>query len=434
MAKQRLTVELDDATIRGLAVLGDPPDVLARLAETAVDGVGRSGHQQRLKTDESLQVERDNADNRDAEALDRVETKADKVVKTARARADEIVHSARDDADDERRARSRAREASSARERSKADVELENERSTADAVLATERAERRRYLVDLVAIERDATDKHLIGERTDVDTVMLDQREANERLVGATIRAQELADEAEAAQKRAEESERELHKVAEFREMFIGILGHDLRTPVSSISMSTGALLRRGNLDEKDAEAAARIIRATQRMTRMIAELLDLTRSRLGGGFPIQRKPTDLRDVCRNVVEEFEAAVELEVEGDVTGTWDSDRLAEALSNLAGNGIEYATPGTAVIVRARADGPDVVVEVCNQGIAIPADVLPFIFEPFRRGNPQEKSANGNLGLGLYIAKQIIIAHDGTLDAHSAGGTTTFAVRLPRNRQD
>ena len=118
----------------------------------------------------------------------------------------------------------------------------------------------------------------------------------------------------------------------------------------------------------------------------------------------------------------------------MTGTWDSDRLAEALSNLAGNGIEYATPGTAVIVRARADGPDVVVEVCNQGIAIPADVLPFIFEPFRRGNPQEKSANGNLGLGLYIAKQIIIAHDGTLDAHSAGGTTTFAVRLPRSRQD
>jgi signal transduction histidine kinase len=165
-------------------------------------------------------------------------------------------------------------------------------------------------------------------------------------------------------------------------------------------------------------------------MTRMISQLLDLTRARLGGGFPLEPKPTDLGEVCRNVVEEFEAPIQLEVEGDVTGTWDPDRLAEALSNIAGNAIEHAAPGTTVAVKAHADGPEVVVEISNRGEPIPADVLPFIFEPFRRAR-QERSATGNLGLGLYIAKQIVNAGCGTLAAYSADGGTTFLMRLPRH---
>ncbi len=261
-------------------------------------------------------------------------------------------------------------------------------------------------------------------------TMIADLREANEKLIAAAIRAQELADEAAAAMQRAEESESELRAVAEFREMFIGILGHDLRNPLMSIRMAAALLLRRGQLDEQNAETAARIIRGGQRMSRMITQLLDLTRARLGGGLPIEPKPTDLREVCRNVVEEFEATIQLEVDGDVTGTWDEDRLAEVLSNLAGNAIEYATPGTVVRVKARADGGEVVVEVSNQGDPIPPDVLPFIFEPFRRARQREKSARGNLGLGLYIAHQIVLSHGGTLDAHSADGTTAFVMRLPR----
>ena len=113
----------------------------------------------------------------------------------------------------------------------------------------------------------------------------------------------------------------------------------------------------------------------------------------------------------------------------MTGTWDPDRLAEALSNIAGNAVEHAAPGTPVVVRAHPEGDEVVVEIINQGDPIPADVLPFIFEPFRRGK-RERSATGNLGLGLYIAKQIVLASGGTLDARSAGGTTTFVMRLPR----
>ncbi len=257
-----------------------------------------------------------------------------------------------------------------------------------------------------------------------------DLREANQQMVNATIRAQELTDDAEAANARTAESERELREVAEFRETFIGILGHDLRNPLSAIGFSATTLLRHGGLDLKAQQNVARIVHSKERMTKMISQLLDLTRARLGGGFSLEPKPTDLREVFQGVVEEFEAPIKVEVEGDMTGTWDPDRLAEALSNIAGNAIEHAVPGTPVVVKARAEGPEVVVEVSNQGAPIPPDVLPFIFEPFRRAKQYERSPTGNLGLGLYIAKQIVSSGSGTLVAYSTDGTTTFSMRLPR----
>ena len=231
------------------------------------------------------------------------------------------------------------------------------------------------------------------------------------------------------ARSAAEESERELRAMAEFREMFIGILGHDLRNPLAAIKMAAGLLQRSEQFGEQDKQAVALISNSARRMTRMINQLLDLTRARLGGGLPLELKPTDLREVCRSIVEEFEAAIRLEVEGDVTGIWDPDRLAEVVSNIAGNAIEHATPGTVVVVKARANGEQGIVEISNQGTAIPPDVLPFIFEPFRRGRQRQKSATGNLGLGLYIARQIVLSHGGTLEASSAFGTTTFVMRLP-----
>jgi PAS domain S-box-containing protein len=258
-----------------------------------------------------------------------------------------------------------------------------------------------------------------------------DLREANQQLVGATIQAQEATEEAEAARARAEQSERDLREVAEFREMFIGILGHDLRNPLASIAMSAASLRRNRHLDEQDEKRVARITSSSERMLRMISQMLDLTRARLGGGFPLEPKPTDLRNVCRRVVEEFEEHIRLEVQGDVTGTWDPDRLAEALSNIAGNAIEHAALGTAVVVKAHGEGPEVVVEIINQGDPIPADVLPFIFEPFRRAKQHAKSRAGNLGLGLYIANQIVHSGHGSLAAYSVDGTTTFLMRLPRH---
>jgi signal transduction histidine kinase len=430
LAIRSITVELDDETVRGLTLLGKPIEVLVQLACSAADGVRGSSHQRRTQTDRSLRTERGKTDIAVAKAREIVEGVADDVVRIARHRADQIVQTARDDADDERGPQSAATEASSDRRRARADGLLEDERSDADALLKHERTEQHDRPDDFLAGERKITDKDLIGERAHSDTLIVDQREANEHMVGATIRAQQLMIEADVAKERAEESERELRAVAEFRELFIGIVGHDLRNPLAAIVMFAGGLLRRGHLREQDAAAVARIIRSSQRMSRMIAQLLDFTRARLGGGFPIEPKPTDLRDVCRNVVEEFEAAIHLDVEGDVTGAWDQDRLGEVLSNLVGNAIEYAAPGTAVIVKARAEGAEVVVEVSNEGDPIPTDVLPFIFEPFHRGQENKKSATGNLGLGLYIARQSVLSHGGTLDARSAEGTTTFVMRLPR----
>ena len=377
MAKQSIVVELDDGTIRSLAVLGKPNEVLARLADAAVEAVYRPDHQHRAQTDESLRIERDKADDRAADAL-----------------------------------------------------EPSGERAAAKAMIARQRAERRRHVVGILARERKATDEDLTGERAHVDTLLVDQREANAQMVSAAIHAQEMADAADAAMERAEESTRELRRVAEFRELFMGILGHDLRNPLAAIITSAAALLRRGHLDENDAKKAALIIRSGQRMSRMISQMLDFTRARLGGGFPLELEPTDLGDVCRSVVEEFETTIHLEVEGDVTGTWDHDRLVEVLSNLAGNAIEHAARGTVVRIKAHADETKVIVEVSNQGDDIPANVHPFIFEPFHRAKQHEKSATGNLGLGLYIAREIVVSHGGTLEARSAGGTTTFVMCLPR----
>ena len=253
----------------------------------------------------------------------------------------------------------------------------------------------------------------------------------NERgdVIGAINCFYDITERKRAESRLADSLNRE-RELAEFRELFIGMLGHDLRNPLASMVMSAASQLRRDELGQKDAERAATIIRGGQRMQRMIAQLLDFTRIRLGGGFPIEAKPADLRQICRNVLDEFEASIDLEVEGDVTGTWDEDRLAEVLSNLVGNAITFARPGTAVVVKAYAEGAEVVVEIINQGEPIPADILPFIFQPFRQANGKP-SSSGNLGLGLYIAHQISLSHGGTLDARSADGRTTFVMRLPRN---
>jgi signal transduction histidine kinase len=273
--------------------------------------------------------------------------------------------------------------------------------------------------------EQDAQDDLIAKQK-----MIADQREANARMVSATIRAQELADEADAAKERAEASQRALQAVAEFREMFIGIVGHDLRAPLGSIVISAGTLLQRGRLDDYEAEAVARIIRSSQRMSRMINQLLDLTHARLGGGLAIERKPTDLREMFGDVMNEFDATIRLDAEGELTGTWDQDRLAQVVSNLTRNAIEHAARGTVVVLKARADRTEAVVEISNRGEAIPADMRSFLFEPFRRARKRDKSATGNLGLGLYIAHQIVLSHGGTLDVHSAEGTTTFVMRLPR----
>ncbi len=224
----------------------------------------------------------------------------------------------------------------------------------------------------------------------------------------------------------------------EFREQFIGMLGHDLRNPLNALSMSAQQLQRRGGLDERQANLTGRILTSAERMDRMIRQLLDFARARLGGGIPVVRAPCDLFDVVRRTVDELRAShpgrvVQLEVLGDGRGDWDADRLEQALGNLVANALKYSPADGAVSVHAEGGPKGAVLSIHNPGPPIPAEELPYVFSAWRRGHKARKEGGSaaGLGLGLYITAQIVRGHGGTVDvASSAPGGTTFTVRLPR----
>ena len=205
--------------------------------------------------------------------------------------------------------------------------------------------------------------------------------------------------------KRVEEGlkrEEAQRQTALFREQFMAILGHDLRNPLNAISGNAGLLLRYGGLTEPQRKAINRISISSDRMARMINDLLDFTRARLGGGYPVSRARMNVHDVLRQVVEELEVAhpqrrFELSVSGNGWGDWDADRIAQAASNLVGNAVQYSPEDTPVAVSARDEGDGICVQVHNLGLPIPAERLPQIFDPFVRG-VEERSRRGAHGPG------------------------------------
>ena len=233
-------------------------------------------------------------------------------------------------------------------------------------------------------------------------------------------------------------TEEELRRAAEFRERFIGIVSHDLRNPLNAILLSANALMRAEDLAPRHLKPVRRIITSAERMARMIGELLDFTRGRLGGGIPVSPQHLNLRHLVRHVMEELEAGhpgreLRLEGTGRFDGAWDPDRLSQVIGNLVKNALDYSPEGTPVRLRLRDEGESVVLEVNNAGPPIPAELLPSIFEPFRRLARDSPHPASGLGLGLYIVEQIVRGHEGTLSVRStAEEGTTFTVRLPRTR--
>jgi sigma-B regulation protein RsbU (phosphoserine phosphatase) len=217
----------------------------------------------------------------------------------------------------------------------------------------------------------------------------------------------------------------------------MGILGHDLRNPLNTVVMAADLMLRRPELPPVAHDQMLRLRRAAGRMQEMIDTLLDFTRARFMGKVPVSRSPTDLGDVARAAIDEMhvlwpEHAIELEVRSDARGEWDPARMAQTIANLITNAISYGHDGAVVRVTIDGDACDVVLKVHNDGPAIPAELTPKLFEPFRRGVPEDRSPRG-LGLGLYIVKQIVLAHDGTIAVESTEKDgTTFILRLPRAR--
>ncbi|WP_164019692.1 sensor histidine kinase [Pyxidicoccus trucidator] len=226
----------------------------------------------------------------------------------------------------------------------------------------------------------------------------------------------------------------EQKRVEQFQDRLLGIVGHDLRNPLSNISLTAQLLLRREGVPESVMEGVRRISTSGDRMARMINDLLDFTRASVGGGIPLERRSTDLCALVQDTVAEFELTYPGRValscaRGTHAGDWDPDRLAQVVSNLVGNALVHGDVVAPVRVELREDGPDVVLTVHNRGTPVPAELLPHIFDPFKQA-PGNGGRRG-LGLGLYIVQQLVLAHGGSITVRSSSTHgTEFSVRLPR----
>ncbi|MGI5860655.1 MAG: PAS domain-containing sensor histidine kinase [Myxococcales bacterium] len=218
-------------------------------------------------------------------------------------------------------------------------------------------------------------------------------------------------------------------------ERLAGIVGRDLRSPLGAITLSANLMLQRGETLPAFALAAARrISTSADRMARMIGQLHDFTRARMPGGLPIARRPTNLCEIARAVVDELAVLHPGQIELScptvgVRGEWDPERLFQVLSNLVSNALEHGAEGMPVELVLHNQANQALIEVRNQGTPIPADVLSRLFDPFHRVGADHPGSG--LGLGLYIVQQILRAHGGAIEVRStASEGTVFRVRFPK----
>jgi signal transduction histidine kinase len=224
----------------------------------------------------------------------------------------------------------------------------------------------------------------------------------------------------------------ELREALRLTEMFVAAVSHDLRSPLSTVLMGSSVLDSKLE-DPTLKRTVARMRSSAERMGGMLDQLYDLARARLGGGITIDPAATDARPLVQRVVEEFrltapERGIVVEEDGGSTqGCWDEQRLGQILSNLIGNALRHGDKQEAVRVRVLGAGPGLVIEVQNGGVIAP-NVRESLFDPFR-GN---RTSRDSLGLGLYIVRQIVLAHGGSIDVVSAEAEgTVFRVHLPRD---
>lgn len=216
------------------------------------------------------------------------------------------------------------------------------------------------------------------------------------------------------------------------RNLLLGILGHDMRSPLQSIKM-TALFLGELNAGSEVSKAASRLINSGVRMQSLLDDLLDFNRVQLGLGLNVSPAPLDLAEICRDEVEEIRAAqpdnlIELQIVGDCRGTWDRSRMQQLLANLIGNAVKYGTPMSPVRVAVVGDEREVLIRVRNSGP--PIEHLASMFEPLTQGRVERYGNDTSLGLGLYIAREIAHGHGGEIEGHSAESGTVFSVRLPR----
>lgn len=227
-------------------------------------------------------------------------------------------------------------------------------------------------------------------------------------------------------------------KLNQTRETFIAILGHDLRSALAATSTAGSYLARPGAFPEQVQQIGIRVKRSAATMSRMVNDLLALARTQLGDGIPIYRKQCDMLEVCQWAVEDASAAhprsqFAINATGELLGNFDAPRLQQLLSNLTNNAAQHGKTGTPIAVSVAGEENDIVMQVINQGTVISEDRLLSVFDSLVQLPSQEndRQQHSSLGLGLFIAKQITMAHGGTIHAQSDEvNGTVFTVRIPR----
>lgn len=223
------------------------------------------------------------------------------------------------------------------------------------------------------------------------------------------------------------------------RDIFLAILGHDLRAPLQAVGMSAEMLGRSAERDEKSRYYITQIRNSTRHMGTMVADLLEFVKTRLGAGLPVERRRMDLAVACREAIEEACVGLSgslpiLEIEGETHGNWDSARISQLLQNLIGNALQHGARGGNIAVRVMGLEDTVELVVHNDGPPIAEDAIGTIFDPLVRSINENADAFGpstSLGLGLFIVKEVVNAHGGSITVTSnVNDGTRFSVVLPR----
>jgi signal transduction histidine kinase len=223
-----------------------------------------------------------------------------------------------------------------------------------------------------------------------------------------------------------------LEEARAFEARLVGLVGHELRSPLNAVHLAAHVLKREGALEARQQLALRRITQATQRAHRLIRDVLDFAQVRAAGGLAVQRGPVDLHQLVRSASDALASChprrrLVLETEGEGRGEWDGDRLAQVVESLVGHALVHGPVGSPVHICARGEEAHWVLSVHHAGPPLAPEALDHLFEPYRPG----KDAGGSAGLGLYVARAVVEAHGGSVAVESsAADGTTVTVRLPR----